>query len=86
MGVVEGGPGWGDERSRVSTSCLSLRISHYPPGLLTRDFYKGRFKSSKEKRPDPSLLEHGLSSWTPQSDDFLWRIIYQCAEGITPFK
>lgn len=45
-------------RGVVSVPAASLSIlSHYPPGVLTRDFYKGRFKSSKQRRPDTFLLE-----------------------------
>lgn len=49
-GVVRGGDGevlGGAIRGVMSVPAASLFIfSHYPPGVLTRDFYKGCFKSS----------------------------------------
>lgn len=74
-GVVQGGDGEvlvRAIRGVTSLPAASLSIfSHYPSGVLTRDFYKGRFKSSKQKRPATGT-RFCLSQ---QSSDFLSRII-----------
>lgn len=71
-GVAEGGDGevlGGAIRGVMSVPAASLSIfSHYPPRALTRDFYKGCFKSSNESNLMCSYWNKGLSS------DFLSRI------------
>lgn len=60
-GVVQGGDR--DDLGRIimgvmSVPAASLSIfSHYPPEALTGDFFRGHFKSKKQKSPDMFLLE-----------------------------